>query len=151
MRLIEVKSVEKISDCTAIDRRTIGRRAISATASPSSLARKRRRDSCGSGSGRRMKSHETETTAKSTKAAKMPRQPARAMMPAPSNGASAGKIVKTIMTKDMSRAISRPVKKSRTMASDTMRGPAAPMPWMRRAATISSSDGARNPRSAPKM
>eukprot|EP00581_Thalassiosira_minuscula_P036232 CAMPEP_0184463762 /NCGR_PEP_ID=MMETSP0740-20130409/54006_1 /TAXON_ID=385413 /ORGANISM="Thalassiosira miniscula, Strain CCMP1093" /LENGTH=41 /DNA_ID= /DNA_START= /DNA_END= /DNA_ORIENTATION= len=38
------------------------------------------------------------------------------------------------MTKDMMRAMSRPEKRSRTIASVTMRGPAAPMPWNSRAA-----------------
>ena len=45
---------------------------------------------------------------KRMKMPKMPRQPVSAMTPLPARGAMAGTRVKTIITKEMSRAISRP-------------------------------------------
>ena len=40
--------------------------------------------------------------------------------------------MKTPMTKDITRAIARPTNRSRTRAINTMRGPATPMPCMKR-------------------
>ena len=47
-------------------------------------------------------------------------------------GASIGTSMKTIITKDMTRAMAAPPCPSRTMAIDTMRGAEAPKPWMKR-------------------
>ena len=48
-----------------------------------------------------------------------------------------GARMKIAMMIDMIRAMARPLYSSRTMATDTTRGPAAPRPWRNRANTIS--------------
>ena len=58
----------------------------------------------------------------------MDRQPENSRMPSPTPGASIGTTMKTIVMKDITRDISRPSKRSRTMASAMTRGEAAPMP-----------------------
>ena len=56
-------------------------------------------------------------------------------MTSPRLGAMTGTTMKIIMTKDITRAISRPRKRSRTMAMATTRGAAAPRPCNARAAS----------------
>ena len=48
-----------------------------------------------------------------------------------------GARMKIAMMIDMIRAMARPLYSSRTMATETTRGAAAPRPWRKRAATIS--------------
>ena len=57
-------------------------------------------------------------------------------------GAIIGTMRNTIMISDMTLAISRPEYRSRTMAVERTRPPAAPIPWMMRAASNHSKDGA---------
>ena len=56
-------------------------------------------------------------------------------MVAPIAGPSIGTIRNTIMMSDITLAISRPEKRSRTIAVASTRPPAAPMPWMTREAS----------------
>ena len=72
------------------------------------LARIGRRRFGGRVSGWRSMYQPTEKLANSMKATKIARQPPIAITPAPMVGASAGKRVKIIMTKDVILAISRP-------------------------------------------
>ena len=53
--------------------------------------------------------------------------------PLPVAGANTGTMMKIIMVSDMTRAISRPAKRSRTIAMASTRTAAAPMPWIARA------------------
>ena len=55
------------------------------------------------------------------------------------------------MVRDMTRAISRPSKRSRTMATDRMREAAAPTPCTTRAAISVSKLGATAARAQPAM
>ena len=64
-------------------------------------------------------------------------------------GAIMGTIRKTIMMSDMTLAISRPAKRSRTIAVERTRPPAAPSPWMTRAASSQPKDGATMARKQP--
>ena len=57
-------------------------------------------------------------------------------------GASTGTMMKMVITKDITRAMSRPAKRSRTTATATMRGAAAPIPCSARPARCSSKLGA---------
>ena len=102
-----------------------------------------RRRAGGSVSGWRRFTQSEPTSASSTKDPKTPRQPTRWMTTAPTEGATAGTRMKIIMTKLVIRAISRPWYRSRTSASDTIRGPAAPSPWTKRATSSISSDCAK--------
>ena len=73
--------------------------------------------------------NQTQSTAAiSTNDAKMARQLEMASTPCPMEGASTGTMMKTVETKDITRAMPRPAYTSRTKAIDTMRGPAAPNP-----------------------
>lgn len=51
----------------------------------------------------------------------------------PMPGANTGTMMKTIMAKDITRAISRPPWQSRTMATASTRAAAIPAPWIARA------------------
>ncbi len=74
-----------------------------------SCGRRNGRRSAGSSvSDWRSQSHSTDSAENTAKAPKMPRQPVTAMIAAPSDGARAGTMVNTIITKDMSCAIRRP-------------------------------------------
>ena len=57
-------------------------------------------------------------------------------MPWPTAGANTGTRMNTVMTKDITRAISRPLYLSRTRAIETMRGPEAPNPCRNRPSSI---------------
>ncbi len=61
---------------------------------------------------------------------------------APMAGPSIGTIRNTIMMSDITLAISRPAKRSRTIAVESTLPPAAPMPWMTREASSHSKLGA---------
>ena len=54
----------------------------------------------------------------------------------PMDGARMGTSMKTVMTKDMTRAMAAPPCPSRTMAIETMRGAAAPKPWTTRPSSM---------------
>ncbi len=64
-------------------------------------------------------------------------------------GAIIGTMRKTIMMSDITLAISRPAKRSRTMAVDSTRPLAAPTPWMIRAASSQPEGGATIARTVP--
>ena len=62
------------------------------------------------------------------------------MISCPIAGAIAGTRMKIVIATDTIRAISRPEKRSRTIAIETTRGPAAPKPWQNRATNTHSSE-----------
>ena len=70
----------------------------------------------------------------------------------PIAGASIGTVMNTMMVSDITRAISRPAKRSRTIATASTRPVAPPIPWMKRArsspsklcASIASTQPTRN-------
>ena len=64
--------------------------------------------------------------------AKITRQLATISTNCPIEGARIGTSINTVITKDMIRAIAAPPCPSRTMAMETIRGPAAPSPWITR-------------------
>ncbi len=63
-----------------------------------------------------------------TNPAKIHRQGPNCTTPCPIAGARIGMTMNTIMTKDITRAMPRPAKRSRTMAMAMIRGAAAPKP-----------------------
>ena len=68
----------------------------------------------------------------------MTRQLAKKSTSWPTDGARMGTSMKTVMTKDMTRAMPAPALPSRTMAIETMRGAAAPKPWTKRPSSMTS-------------
>ena len=74
---------------------------------------------------------------------KIARQPATQRIAWPRAGAIVGMKMNTASTNDMRRAILRPSYWSRTRASVTTRGPAAPAPCRTRPAIITSNVGAK--------
>ena len=73
------------------------------------------------------------------------------MSPAPMAGAMIGTIKNTAMMNDISRAITSPSKRSRTIALVSVRGPAAPIPHTNRAAMRSGHELARADNNPPTM
>ena len=67
-----------------------------------------------------------------------------AMIPAPTVGATTGTVMNVAITNDMVRAMRSPSKLSRTIASASDRGAAAPMPHTTRQAMSQFSDGAND-------
>ena len=62
-----------------------------------------------------------------------------------------GTTMKTIVTKDITRDISRPSKRSRTMASEITRGAAAPMPCKTLAASRPANEEEEAARTVPQI
>ena len=137
--------------CTTMDVTTRRLRRISAMPFVRVDTFNGRRLGAGSVSGCRMYSQHPAMIARMTKAMNRARQSNSAMMPLPIMGAMAGTIVKTIMMKLTTRAISRPTCRSRTMAIATTRGPAAPRPWITRPTSIHSRLSACQQISAPRQ
>ena len=76
----------------------------------------------------RQSEYSRKRTEKTTKETKIIRHPNIQAMPAPRVGAITGTRAKTIMTRLITRAISRPEKRSRVNAKAITLGPAAPNP-----------------------
>ena len=72
-------------------------------------------------------------------------------MPSPTPGASIGTTMNTMVMNDMTLDISRPSKRSRTMASAMTRGEAAPNPCKALAARSPGNDADDTARSVPAM
>ena len=82
-------------------------------------------------------------------APKIIHQPKASAIKIPIMGATTGTRRNTIIVNERILAIVRPEYKSRIIAVDTTRGPAAPSPCNARAASINSSVGAVQQRTAP--
>jgi hypothetical protein len=67
----------------------------------------------------------SQNQASSSNIRNMSRQPLNSNSSWPTAGAKTGTRINTVITKDMMRAISRPLNWSRTSAMETMRGPAS--------------------------
>lgn len=79
----------------------------------------------------------------------IPCQPKPQISPAPMVGATAGTSVNTMITNEVTCAISRPENRSRMIAMATTRAPAAPSPCSARAASRVSRVGASQHSAAP--
>ena len=102
-------------------------------------------------SGWRRANQTREIAATASMKPKIARQWAIMRMTCPIPGASAGTMMNTAITSDMTRAMARPSYRSRTRATVTLRGPAAPRPWSTRPASMTVKSVARIDIRQPRM
>ena len=93
-------------------------------------------------SGMRTKNQAPKAIASISMETKIACQPPSATSPLPIAGARIGTMRKTMVVSDMTRAISRPAKRSRTIVTASTRPAAAPVPWMKRATRRASKSAA---------